>query len=445
MPKSSVQAPAQFSSAAEGPYSSEAAVQAYWQSFGDERLNGLIAQTLLANRDLRAAEARLRQSRSLATQSLFDFGPTGGLTVDHLTTKASNFPSSTAYGVLATANWEIDLFGRVRNTVGGRNADTEAALADMHGVRVTVTSETARVYFQLRGTTSRLATALANAENQRQTMELTQARFEEGAGLELDLQRARTQLLSTLAAVPLLTTQQSQLMNQLAVLVGESPSQFSAPDLLEVQVIKLPELVPVGDPTTWMRRRPDIRRAEARLASAAAASGVSVANLFPRVSLTGQAIGTSAPGIADLANSAFLTTQLGPRLTWQVLSIPKMLFDVSIQNSRRDESLANYEQTVLSALSETESAMVAYRNLRQRTEELEEAAAASQRAEELGRLRFEAGASDFLSVLDAQRTQLSVADQLAQVYTDRATALIGVYKALGVGWDATEAGKQLTQ
>jgi multidrug efflux system outer membrane protein len=122
-----------------------------------------------------------------------------------------------------------------------------------------------------------------------------------------------------------------------------------------------------------------------------------------------------------------------------------MLFDVSIQNSRRDESLANYEQTVLSALSETESAMVAYRNLRQRTEELEEAAAASQRAEELGRLRFEAGASDFLSVLDAQRTQLSVADQLAQVYTDRATALIGVYKALGVGWDASEAGKQLTQ
>jgi multidrug efflux system outer membrane protein len=122
-----------------------------------------------------------------------------------------------------------------------------------------------------------------------------------------------------------------------------------------------------------------------------------------------------------------------------------MLFDVKVQNARRDESLANYEQTVLSALSETETAMVAYRNLRQRTEELEAAAVASLRAEELGRVRYEAGASDFLSVLDAQRTQLSVADQLAQVYTDRATALIGVYKALGVGWDAAEAGQQMAQ
>jgi multidrug efflux system outer membrane protein len=445
VPKSSVQTPTQFSSAEGGLFSSEAAVQAYWQSFGDERLNGLIAQTLLANRDLRAAEARLRQSRSLATQSLFDFGPSGGLTVDHLTTNVSNLQSSTGYGVQAAANWEIDLFGRVRNTVGGRNADSEAALADMHGVRVTVTSETARIYFQLRGATSRLATALANAENQRKTMELTQARYDEGAGSELDVQRARTQLRSTLAAVPLLATQQSQLMNQLAVLLGESPSQFSAPDLLEVQVIKLPELVPVGDPTTWMRRRPDIRRAEARLASAAAASGVSVASLFPKVSLTGKAIGSGAPGISTLADAAFLTTQWGPSLTWQVLNIPKMLFDVKVQNARRDESLANYEQTVLSALSETETAMVAYRNLRQRTEELEAAAVASLRAEELGRVRYEAGASDFLSVLDAQRTQLSVADQLAQVYTDRATALIGVYKALGVGWDAAEAGQQMAQ
>ncbi len=445
MPKSSVPTAPQFTNAAEGPYSSEAAVQAYWQSFGDARLNSLVAQALAANRDLRAAEARLRQSRGIANQSRFDFGPSGSVTVDHLTTNSASSAATTSYGALATANWEIDLFGRVRNSVRGRSADAEAALADMHGARVTVTSETARVYFQLRGSTARLAVASANAENQRQTMQLTQARFEEGAGSELDLQRARTQLQTTLATVPQLATLQKQLLYQLAVLLGESPSQFDAADLLDVQSFKLPELVPVGDPSTWMRRRPDIRRAEARLASAAAAAGVSVANLFPKVSLTGNVIVRGAPGFSNLADTALQTTQWGPSLSWAVLNIPKLLIDVSVQRARRDESLANYEQTVLNALAEAETTLVSYRNSRQRVAELEVAATASQRAEELGRVRFDAGAADFLSVLDAQRTQLQVADQLAQSYTDRATALIGVYKALGVGWDAAEAGQQLTQ
>lgn len=443
VPKSSVTAPPQFANADQS-YTSDPVVQAFWRSYGDSRLDDLVRRALLANRDLRAAEARLRQSRNLARQSLLDFGPTGSLTVDHLTSKERTNAATTSYGALATASWEIDLFGRVRNGVFGRSADAEAALADMHGARVTVASETARVYFQLRGSSARLAVARANAENQRQTLGLTQARFEEGAGSELDLQRARTQLQTTLATVPQLATLQKQLLYQLAVLLGESPSQFDAPELLEVQAIKLPELTPIGDPATWMRRRPDIRRAEARLASAAAAAGVSISNLFPKVSFTGTARVTGAPSFSDLTDSAYQFTQFGPSLTWAVLNIPKQLFDVSAQRARRDESLATYEQTVLNALAETETALTAYRNSRQREVELEAAGISSQRSEELSRVRYEAGAADFLSVLDAQRTQLQVADQLAQSHTDRATALIAVYKSLGVGWDVQEAGQQLS-
>jgi outer membrane protein, multidrug efflux system len=443
VPKSAVTAPSQFANADQS-YTSDPVVQAFWRSYGDTRLDDLVQRALSANRDLRAAEARLRQSRNLARQSFLDFGPTGSLTVDHLTTKVGSSPATTSYGALPTASWEIDLFGRVRNTVYGRSADAEAALADMHGARVTVASETARVYFQLRGSSARLAVALANAENQRQTLGLTQARFEEGAGSELDLQRARTQLQTTLATVPQLATLQKQLLYQLAVLLGESPSQFAAPDLLEVQAIKLPELTPIGDPTEWMRRRPDIRRAEARLASAAAAAGVSIANLFPKVSFVGNARVSGAPSFSDLTDSAYQVTQFGPSLSWAVLNIPKQLFDVSVQRARRDESLATYEQTVLNALAETETALTAYRNSRQREVELEAAGLSSQRSEELSRVRYEAGAADFLSVLDAQRTQLQVADQLAQSHTDRATALIAVYKALGVGWDVQEAGQQLS-
>lgn len=442
MPKSSVTAPEQFASAAVEPYSSEPVVQAFWKSFDDERLDELVDRALQANRDLRAAEARLRQARSLATQSKFDFGPTGSLTVDHLKTTGGLLPG-TSYGALGTASWEIDLFGRVRNTVRGRSADREASLADLHGVRVTVASETARVYFQLRGSSARLAVARANADNQRQSLQLTLARFEEGAGSELDLQRARTQLQTTLATVPLLETQQRQLLYQLAVLIGEVPSAFDAPDLLEVRDLTLPELVPAGNVSDWLRRRPDIRRAEARLASAAAAAGVSLATVFPRVSLTGTARVSGAEKFSDLTDEALRTTQFGPSLTWAVLNIPKLLLDVSTQRARRDESLATYEQTVLSALADTETALTSYRNSRQREAELESASVASRRAEELSRIRFTEGAADFLSVLDAQRTQLQVADQLAQSHTDRATALISVYKALGVGWDVEEAATQL--
>jgi outer membrane protein, multidrug efflux system len=442
IPKADVQAPEQFSNTLAAPYSSEPVVQTFWSTFDDERLNELVTQALRANRDLRAAEARLRQSQSIARQSLLDFGPTGTVTVDRLKTVGGIAPG-TYYGASGTASWEIDLFGRVRNTVRGRSADSEASLADLHGVRVTITSETARLYFQLRGINARLAVARANADNQRQSLQLTVARFEEGAGTELDVQRARTQLQTTLATIPSLETQQRQLLYQLAVLLGEVPSTFDAQDLLEVRDLRLPEWVPTGDVAGWLRRRPDIRRAEARLASSAAAAGVSLATLFPRVSLIGTARVSGADAFSDLGDEALRTTQFGPSLTWAVLNIPKLMFDVSTSRARRDESLANYEQTILNALAETESALTSYRNSRQREAELEAAAIASQRAEELGRIRFTEGAADFLSVLDAQRTQLQVADQLAQSHTDRATALIGVYRALGVGWDVAEAAMQL--
>lgn len=446
IPSTTVNAPTQFVNAKVEPYSSEPVVRAFWRSFEDPRLDELIAQALVANRDLRAAEARVRQSRALASQSRLDFGPTGTLTIDRLKTTGSfalGVIPGTTYDAVANAGWEIDLFGRVRNSVLGRSADAEAALADLHGVRVTVASETARVYFQLRGTSSRLAVAQASAENQRQSLDVTQARFEEGAGSELDLQRARTQLQTTLGTIPQLETLQRQLLYQLAVLLGISPSEFEPGDLLEPADLHMPELVPVGDAAAWMRRRPDIRRAEARLASAAAAAGVSVSTLFPRVSLTGTLRAVGAEQASDLTDSALRITQWGPSLTWGVLNIPRMLYDVANQRARRDESLASYEQTVLNALSETESALIAYDKSRQREAELNAAVIASSRAEELSRVRFTAGAADFLSVLDAQRTQLQVADQLAQSHTDRATALIAVYKALGVGWDASEAGVQL--
>lgn len=442
-PASAIKTAATFANSDADTYAAEPVVQAFWRTFDDLTLNDLIARALHANRDLRAAEARLRQSRALSNQSKTDFLPSGGASLQYAEVRAFGGPVARNYLGNAQAQWEADVFGRIRYGVSARSADARAAVADVHAALVTVTSETARVYFQLRGVITRLGVARVSAENQTQSMELTQARYEEGAGSELDLQRARAQLRSTLATIPTLEAQRQQLLNQLAVLLGETPGQLSLPEVANVDAISMPELAAVGDPQEWMRRRPDIRRAEARLASAAAAAKVSIASLFPKVTLNALAT-SSAPDAGGALDKAHSTLIWGPTLSWAVLSIPRLLYDVSTQRARRDESLAVYEQTVLNALAETESALAAYRFSRQRMAELEAANEAGARSEELARVRYEAGAADFLSVLDAQRTQLQIADQLAQSRADRATALIAVYKSLGIGWDLQDAQAALT-
>ncbi|MBC7982819.1 MAG: efflux transporter outer membrane subunit [Candidatus Obscuribacterales bacterium] len=445
IPKSSVDTPTTFTAADTNSYLvGEPVVQEFWRSFDDPVLNSLVHRALLANRDLRATQARLRQSRALANQSMTDYLPGGSLSIQNTETRAGLAAVTSRYTGTAQAQWEIDLFGRITNGVMARSADARAALADLHAARVSVTSETARIYFQLRGANTRLSVARRSADNQRQSLNITQARFEEGAGSELDLQRARAQLQTTLATIPSLETQQQQLLNQLAVLLGEPAGQVAQPEILSVEAIALPELVPVGNPAEWLRRRPDIRRAEARLESTAAAARVSVASLFPRVSISGTATAAAAD-VGSLFEKANNTLLWGPTLSWAVLNIPRLLYDVAAQSARRDESLASYEHTVLTALAETESALSAYRFSRQRVAELEAAVTASERAEELSRIRYDAGAADFLSVLDAQRTQLQVADQLAQSRSDRAGALVAVYKALGVGWGLNDAAQALAR
>jgi len=350
--------------------------------------------------------------------------------------------TSNTYEVALNGSWEVDLFGRVRSNVSGRSAEREAALADLHAARVSVTSEVARVYFSLRGVNARLAVAQESAASQQQSVDLTQVRKDVGAGSQLDVASAVGQLQTTIATIPLLEAQQQVYVYQLAVLLGESPSQFSDPKLLEQKPTGVPALVSVGDATQWLRRRPDIRAAEARVAAAAADVGVSVASLFPRVNLLGS-IGRSAPSGSGLRDAGNETWSWGPSISWAALDIPRLLYEVKYRQARRDESAALYEKTVLQALQETESALVQYSRAHEREAALEAADAASREASDLARAKYEAGAADFLSVLVAERNQLQASDQLAQARTDTATYLVAVYKALGVGWDANEAGQQL--
>jgi multidrug efflux system outer membrane protein len=196
----------------------------------------------------------------------------------------------------------------------------------------------------------------------------------------------------------------------------------------------LPELVDIGDPAQLLRRRPDIRAAERNLAAATSRIGVAVADLFPRVTFKG-AIGLEASSFSGLVKPGADNHSFGPSITWAALDYGHVRSRITAARAQADAQLAQYEETVLTSLEETENALVDYGRARARRDYLAESVKASQAAATLSRSRYDNGATDFLTVLDAERVLLQAQDQLAQTRTQTATALVAVYKALGGGWE----------
>jgi multidrug efflux system outer membrane protein len=273
-----------------------------------------------------------------------------------------------------------------------------------------------------------------NAENQSRALELVNSRLEAGRGTALDTARATAQVETTLASVPPLEAAVDRAMRRIAVLTGAQPGALTT-RLAEVQDLPaLPATVSLGSPEALLRRRPDIRTAERQLASATAAIGVQVADLFPRITIDAS-IGLTAPRLSQLDDPGNDRRSFGPSLSWGLLDFGHVYQRIRAAGARNAESLANYEQTVLLALEETENALSDFARERQRLEHLTRAAAASREAADLAGQRFEGGVSDFLTALDAYRTSLEAEDQLAISRTRTATALVTIYKALGGGWD----------
>jgi multidrug efflux system outer membrane protein len=198
-------------------------------------------------------------------------------------------------------------------------------------------------------------------------------------------------------------------------------------------------MVAVSDPAQMLRRRPDIRVSERKLAASTARIGVAVADLFPRVSFTGS-IGYAASSIDGLGDAGSVTHLIAPGISWAAFDLGRVRNRIGAARARTDGALAAYEQTVLRALQETEDALVTHARSREQLQQLSEAATASQTAARLARLRFENGAVDFLQVLDAERSLLTIEDSLARSRADTATSLVAVYKALGGGWIAPRTG-----
>jgi multidrug efflux system outer membrane protein len=424
---------------------SASAEAAFWQRFEDPLLSAMVEDALRANHDLRIGLARLDQARALSRQSRFDLFPTVTAEAGASESRAS---AGQAPGVpradrdtqsrdaAALLSWELDLFGRVRRGVQAQRADSDAVGADLAALQVSVVAELAQTYFDLRGRQAQLAVARGNAQNQRSSSELVATWLEAGRGTELDTARAQAQLESTLSSIPALEAEVAALMHRLAVLTGRTPEALVAHLETAQPLPVLLDPIAAGAPADLLRRRPDIAAAEHRLEAATARIGVATADLFPRFTLGGL-IGSQAASGGDLFERDSETRLVALGIDWSFLDIGRVRARLAAAEAGADEHLARYQQTVLRALEETETALARYQHARTERVHLEAAAAASARGAELARLRFEGGLVDFLQVLDAERARLESEDRLAQSQARTATALVAVYRAMAGGWPET--------
>ncbi len=420
----------------------------FWQQLGDTTLDRLIAEALRANYDVRAAEARVRGARAARLSASLFLAPAvtaqGGYTRQRLSAAAfpfgvSVFPDQNVWDGGFDAAWELDLWGRVRRSVQAQGALVSVARQNLRDVQVSLAAELARDYFELRGAQEQLGVARRNAENQRRTLQVTRDRLDAGRGTAFDSERAQAQWSSTEALIPGFEAQVAAAQYQIGVLVGRSPATVADEVARAAALPALPAAVALTSPDSLIRRRADVAAAERQLAAERAFVSAAKAEYLPRVTLGGAA-GFSGPTVSSLGDRGTFRYAVGPVVSWPLLNLGQVKAGVDASRAREAEAGAQYTQTVLRALAEVETALARYRTARARSARFEEAAAASERAAELARVRFTEGVADFLQVLDAQRTQLEAQDQLAQARTAGATAYAALYKALGGAWPPADQG-----
>lgn len=437
-PETSV--PVKFSGQKQGGYASDAAVAEWWNKFHDAQLNDLIQRSLAGNKGLEIAAARVQEAKALRNSVRLDYFPTvtsaasytnEQRSLAHTGGQAFGPRSLEIYSAGFEAAWEMDIWGRVRKLNKAAKADVATAEAVRHDTMVILTAQVASSYLELRGLQNSLSVARRNADNQRETLKLTESLLQGGRGTELDTSRARAQLNTTLAAIPLIEGAISKDIHRISVLIGEQPTVLDRELNKAKPMPELPSLVRIGNPTDLLRRRPDIEAAEKSLEAATERVGVAVADLFPKVTFNG----TVAVQANALGGSSSGATNFGPNISWAAFNLGRVQAQIDAAGARAKGQLASYEKTVLNALEETEDALVDYGRQRARRDYLAEAAKASEQAAKLARERYQNGVADFLTVLDAERNLLLAQIELAASETNTATALVSIYKALGGGWE----------
>ena len=415
----------------------------WWRLYADPVLDDLIAQAFAENNQLEAAEANLRAVRASLSEARAGRFPTTGLSGSASRGQGSaatsptgvQLPEADTFSVGLDASYEIDLFGRVGSSIRAVRADADAQAAALDVIRVSVAAETARAYADACSANAQIAVAERTLALQQNTADLTQRLLEGGAGTGLDTARAQAALAQTRAALPSLRAGRDGAVYRLATLTGRTPVEASEAARSCARPPQLTQPIPIGDGAALLARRPDVRQAERALAAAAARVNVATASLYPTISLGGS-FGSTALDAGDLGKDENYRFSFGPLISWSFPNIAVARARIAQTSALTEAALATFDQTVLVALQETETALSNYANELDRRTALTEARDQAATAARLSRLRFDAGADNFLTVLDAERTLAGADAQLAQSDALVTTYQIAVFKALAGGWEA---------
>ena len=430
-----------------------------WKAFGDPLLDRLEAMVLAGSPDLQTAALRFAQSRVQRTTTAAQQGPqvsaSAGVTrqrqsesgaatrmIDALGSSVSNKDQlirtlSEPYNLYQAgfdASWEIDLWGRVRRAIEAADADVSASFALLEQARLSVQAELARNYFELRGTQRELRIARADIAAAAESLELVQARADGGLVSDLDPVRQRTLVAELRARIPALLQQEADATNRITLLAGAAPGALNAEladtaigDALDAPA--LPSLA-LGLPADLARRRPDVAAAEAQLHAATARIGVAVADLYPRVTL-GAGFGYESVGSERFGEWGSRQWHVGPSISLPIFDNGRRRGTVELRELQQQEAAVAFQQTVLKAWHEIDSALSAYAAERQRQAELAERERRSRDALVLAHARHAGGLTDFGVELDARRMLLQARRDQAQSTSRLAVGLVAVYKALG--------------
>ena len=413
----------------------------WWSEFKDPILDILIEKARKHNLDINSAVANFYASRALLKETKFDRVPTVTANGDYTRTRlgenvfvqGSN-PTFNTYNSSFDAFWEADVFGRVSNRIKGAYANNQLALADMQGVYVSIFAETANNYMELRGTQYLLNIANRNLKGQQDTYDLTVQLSEAGTSNGLDVSRALAQLENTRATIPPLKARIEALKNSLSVLIGEVPGDLDLAVVDEQPLPSLPTSVALGNINELLRRRPDVRRAEAELQIQIAKYNLSVAELYPKIQFGGS-IGFSAVDFSNFGSKESFTWSIMPNISWAAFNLGRVKQQIKRDDAWALAALNQYEKAVLQGLEEIKTALSNYSNELQRREILKTSSKASAEADRFAKQRFNAGLDSFIDYLSAENTLLQSENLLATSEISAATSLIAIYKALGGGWE----------
>lgn len=413
-----------------------ARLQVWWLAFNDPALDHLVAEALRLNPNVRTAGLRILESLAqlgIAESTLYP--QLQQVTGEALRLGQQKEGSDTAFNQYQAGlaiGWELDFWGKFRRGVEAADAGYFASLAQYDDMQVLMAAQVASTYAAIRTFEARLRIAQENAALQKRSLEITERQFKSGNDSELDVQQAKSLYLGTLATIPQLEGGLRQAQNALNTLLARPPGPL--PEMASGGgQIPLAELGVIVDiPADLLRRRPDVRAAEMRLAAQSALIGVSEADLYPSLSLLGS-LGLAATSLAPSTQT--LNWGFGGNLAWNVLDHGRLTNQVLVQDARFQQLYEHYQEAVLQAAREVDDAAVGFAKSGEQIPLLAAAVKASRRSLDIATIQYREGMTDFQRVLDSQRALFSQQERQVANRGDVARNLIALYKALGGGWE----------